>query len=96
MGNVLTLESTHRVVLTKNLRNIIKDAITQTGSKNTKILCGKVCEILENKFKGETLDYHLKQMNIENTSHVIEAIESYLIDFEDKANYRKVSSFIFF
>ena len=64
--------------LTRGTKKIIKDAILENKTTNRHALCEAISFELEAKFKGETLDYQLKRMDLETTGDILDAIDTYM------------------
>lgn len=63
--------------LTKGTRDLIKTAIEETNSHNRYILCETIAKHIQNRYKGEALEYQLQRMRIPTTGKILEAIDSY-------------------
>lgn len=66
--------------LTRGTKKYIQDAINDTNTTDRYVLCEIVAQRLENTFKGKTLDYQLKRMDLETTKKILEAIDTYIFD----------------
>ena len=67
--------------ITRRTKGYIKEAIDHTGSLNRYELCEHIAGSLENNFKGDTLDYQLKRMNLETTRDILDAIDTYMYKY---------------
>ena len=63
--------------LTRGVKQLIKSAINETQSNNRYVLCEKVAQMVEDKYKGLNLEYQLKRMKIETTKQILKAIDIY-------------------
>lgn len=64
--------------LTRGTKSLIKESIEKAGTTNRHELCDYICECLEERFAGETLDYQLKRMDLVTTGDILEAIDTYM------------------
>lgn len=64
--------------LTRGTKTLIKESIEKKQTTNRSELCEYICECLEERFTGETLDYQLKRMDLETTGDILEAIDTYM------------------
>lgn len=64
--------------LTRGTKTLIKESIEKKQTTNRHELCSYICECLEERFAGETLDYQLKRMDLETTGDILEAIDTYM------------------
>ena len=64
--------------LTRGTKGIIKESIEKKGTTNRHELCDYICDVLEERFAGETLDYQLKRMDLKTTGDILEAIDTYM------------------
>ena len=60
------------------------EAVRTVGSVDRIRLLEAICDVLERKFQGKTLEYHLKQMNLRTTKDILYAIDIYKIGLEFK------------
>ena len=67
--------------ITRRTKGYIKEAIEQTGSTNRFELCEYIAAKLEENFKGDTLDYQLKRMQLETTKEILAAIDTYMYKY---------------
>ena len=63
--------------MTRGTKNLIKEAIQETKSNNRYDILFYMTEKLEERFPGGTLDYQLKRMNLQTTSQILDAIDTY-------------------
>ena len=63
---------------------LVGEAARAVGSVDRIKLLDAICDVLENKFHGKTLEYHLKQMNLRTTKDILYAIDIYKIGLEFK------------
>lgn len=63
--------------MTRGTKNLIKEAIQETKSCNRYDILFYMTEKLEERFPGGTLDYQLKRMNLQTTSQILDAIDTY-------------------
>lgn len=81
--------------LTRGTRDIVKTTINEAKTTNRHELCGIIAENLEQKFKGNTLDYQLSRMKLETTGDILDAIDTYMYkhfkssDLEEKTDSSK-------
>jgi hypothetical protein len=77
--------------LSRGAKELIRQAIRETQSANRYILCAKIAEMVEVKYKDMNLEYQLRRMNLETTGKILEAIDTYFykyvkpVDFEAEA-----------
>ena len=64
--------------LTRGTKTLIKESIEKARTTNRNELCAFICENLEEKFAGETLDYQLKRMDLQTTGDILDAIDTYM------------------
>ena len=64
--------------LTRGTKALIKDAIISTKSSNRNDLCEYIANELESRFKGDTLTYQLKRMDLQTTGKILSAIDTYV------------------
>ena len=67
--------------ITRRTKGYIKEAIEETGTVNRYELCKHISLALEDNFKGDTLDYQLKRMNLETTKEILSAIDTYMYKY---------------
>lgn len=67
-----------KVELTRGGKRMIEQAIRETNSVNSHDLLYNICENLEKKFSGDTLEYQAKRMNFETTGDILKAIDLYM------------------
>lgn len=63
---------------------LVGEAARTVGSVDRIRLLDAICDVLERKFQGKTLEYHLKQMNLCTTKDILYAIDIYKIGLEFK------------
>ena len=63
---------------------LVGEAVRTVGSVDRIRLLEAICDVLERKFQGKTLEYHLKQMNLRTTKDILYAIDIYKIGLEFK------------
>lgn len=66
--------------LSRGTVRLLKEAIISARNKGLAfndryVLCQEVCELVEQKYSGGTLDYQLKRMNLTTTKAVLDAID---------------------
>ena len=64
--------------LTRGTKTLIKESIEKANTTNRHELCSYICEVLEERFTGDTLDYQLKRMDLETTGDILDAIDTYM------------------
>lgn len=62
--------------------NLIGEVARSIGSKDRIDILEAVCDHLESRFHGKSLEYHLQQMNIRTTSDILYAIDLYNVGRE--------------
>lgn len=65
--------------VTEGALRIIETIIKRENSHDRRFLLEKVCEELEAKYVGESLEYHLSQMNINTTTDILHAIDIFFV-----------------
>ena len=65
-------------VLTRGTKKLIANAIEKTGEYNRSVLCESICAELCDKFSGDSLEYQLERMNLNTTSDINRAIDTYM------------------
>lgn len=68
--------------LSRGTVRLLKEAILSAKSKglvfqDRYVLCQEVCELVEQKYSGGTLDYQLKRMQLTTTKAVLDAIDTF-------------------
>lgn len=63
--------------ISEGVMPLIHEIAQQIHSEDQSDLLEAVCERLESKFHGESLDYHLRQMNLCTTGDILYAINLY-------------------
>lgn len=63
---------------------LVGEAVRTVGSVDRIRLLDAICDVLERKFQGKTLEYHLRQMNLCTTKDILYAIDIYKIGLEFK------------
>ena len=64
--------------LTRGGRKMIEQAIIDTGSTNSMVILNRICELLDEKFAGSTLDYQTERMNFRTTKDILQAIDTFM------------------
>ena len=75
--------------ITRKTKLMIIDGIKTLGTINKYDLCFYICEELENRFKGDTLEYQLRRMQLENTREVLNAIDTFMFKYFKKSMLNK-------
>ena len=70
--------------LTRKTKELIKEAMIETESKNRYILCQYIAEKLEKTHEGGSLEYQLKRMGLETTKKILTSIDLFLEKYENK------------
>ena len=73
--------------LTRGTKKLIKDAIREHKATNRFDLCSIICEELEEKFTGDTLNYQLSRMNLETTGDILDAIDTYMFKHAKESDF---------
>lgn len=63
---------------------LVGEAARAVGTVDRIRLLDAICDVLERKFQGKTLEYHLRQMNLCTTKDILYAIDIYKIGLEFK------------
>ena len=68
--------------LSRGTVKLIKEAIISAKNKELAyqdryVLCSEICELMEQRYHGRTLDYQLSRMNLETTLPILEAIDTF-------------------
>lgn len=71
-------ETKEKFELTRGAKRMIEQAIKETNSVNSHDILYNICDNLEKKFSGDTLDYQTKRMNFETTGNILKAIDMYM------------------
>lgn len=58
---------------------IVEEVVKRTNNRDRSFLLTAICEELETRFVGESLEYHLSQMHISGTSDILHAIDLYFV-----------------
>ncbi|WCF11741.1 hypothetical protein NDS46_30825 (plasmid) [Paenibacillus thiaminolyticus] len=65
------------IKLTRGTKQLIKSAISETQSNNRYVLCQKIADMVEERYKDLNLDYQLKRMNLQTTGQILNAIDTF-------------------
>ena len=77
--------------ITKGIRKIIDSIVIQTGCFNQSDIVNMVCEVLEKKYGGESLDEYLERAGISTTKDIKNIVESYFAtSFKDGKVYVRI------
>jgi len=80
----LTTEQMQCRNVSEGALRLVGEAMRTVGSSDRIRLLDTICDELEKKFQGKTLEYHLKQMNLCTTKDILYAIDIYKIGIEFK------------
>lgn len=80
----LTAEQMQCRNVSEGALRLVGEAVRLVGITDRIKLLDTVCSILEKKFQGKTLEYHLRQMNLCTTKDILYAIDIYKIGVEFK------------
>ena len=72
--------------LSRGTVRLIQEAIQKAKNENRQfndryVLCHVICELVEEKYSGLTLDYQLQRMNLTTTGRVLEAIDLFFYKY---------------
>ena len=72
--------------LSRGTVRLIQEAIQKAKNENRPfndryVLCHVICELVEEKYSGLTLDYQLKRMNLVTTKPVLDAIDLFFYKY---------------
>lgn len=72
--------------LSRGTVRLIQEAIQKAKNENRPfndryVLCHVICELVEEKYSGLTLDYQLQRMNLTTTGRVLEAIDLFFYKY---------------
>ena len=80
--------------ISKGLRKIIDALLINTHCANQTELMYAICDILENRYGGESLEYHIERMGCKTTKDIQAVIESYFAsEFKDGKIYVRIDQF---
>ena len=65
--------------VTEGAMRIIESVVRSEKNHDRNFLLGKVCDELEARYVGDSLEYHLGQMNISTTSDILHAIDLFFV-----------------
>ena len=72
--------------LSRGTVRLIQEAIQKAKNENRLfndryVICHVICELVEEKYSGLTLDYQLQRMNLTTTGRVLEAIDLFFYKY---------------
>lgn len=70
---------TPRENVTEGAMRIVEEVVSKTDNHDRSFLLAKVCDELEERYAGDSLEYHLSQMHIDTTSDILHAIDMFFV-----------------
>jgi len=91
-----TKEVNGKTTLTKEVKNIFKLAIEKTGTNNKAKISAEVVKILSVTFSEESLEYKSVKLGLSSSTQILNMLNLYYYDINDKEKtYRNVCSLLF-
>lgn len=66
-------------LITDGAMRLVEEMAKKHNTKDRHEILGYVCAEMERRYPGNSLEYHLDQMNIESTGDILDIIDVYLI-----------------
>lgn len=69
-------------MITDGAMRLVEETIDKYKTKNRYEILQHLCDDMEKKYPGESLEYHLSQMKMRTTSEILDIIDIFLIMIE--------------
>lgn len=89
------LEELKKSLITDGAFKLVESVYKKNQTKDRNKLLIAVCEEVERRYTGDTLEYHLNQMKMNTTNEILNVIDTYLVmisidpDLAFNEKYRK-------
>lgn len=70
------------IMITDGALRLVEETVNKYQTKNRYQILEHLCEDMEAKYPGDSLEYHLSQMKMRTTNEILEIIDIYLIMIE--------------
>ena len=65
--------------VTEGAMKIVGEVVKKANTHDRSILLERICDELEERYPGESLEYHLSQMHISSTADIAYAIDMFFV-----------------